>query len=81
MKKTLSLLVFILVINVLNAQSRNPKYEAYIEKLYRQYVSVEYNDSEDIKSLEELIKNININGNFRHDKRHSDNVFSLNFCK
>lgn len=32
MKKALSLLVFILVINVLNAQSRNPKYEAYIEK-------------------------------------------------
>ena len=32
MKKTLSLLVFILVIYVLNAQSRNPQYEAYIEK-------------------------------------------------
>lgn len=33
------------------------------------------------KFLEELINNININGNFRHDKRHSDNTFSLNFCK
>ena len=32
MKKVLSLLVFILIINALNAQSRNPKYEAYIEK-------------------------------------------------
>lgn len=32
MKKVLSLLVCILIVNVLNAQSRNPKYEAYIEK-------------------------------------------------
>ncbi len=32
MKKVLFLFSFILVINALNAQSRNPKYEAYIEK-------------------------------------------------
>ena len=32
MKKALFLLSFVLVINTLSAQSRNPKYEAYIEK-------------------------------------------------
>lgn len=32
MKKVLSLLVLVLIINALNAQSRNPKYDAYIEK-------------------------------------------------
>ena len=36
MKKVVSLLFFILVINTLSAQSRNPQYEAYIEK-YAEY--------------------------------------------
>lgn len=34
--------------------------EKYIEKLYRQYVSVEYEDSQDIKRLTHVLKNRNV---------------------